>query len=805
MAELLYRLGHFAARRPWRVVTAWATLLVAAVVAVLVTGVNLTGATSIPGTPTEQVSERLQAELPGAGGGTGLVVLHTADGRPFTAGQQAAVSAALQRVGGISGVTQVVDPFAVAATRAAQEQQLAGGKAQLDAARARLAQGQAQLDAARAAGVPAGALAAQQQQLDQARAQLDAGTAQLTAGESLAALAAGIRTVSQDGSAAVATVAFGASQTAIPTETKDAVTATIRDAAVPGVEVDFSSEITQNLDGIAGPSEVVGVVIAAVVLLVMLGTLVAAGLPILTALVGVGVGVAGATAFSGLVEMTSVTPILGLMLGLAVGIDYALFVVNRHRRQLRAGVPLRESIALATGTSGNAVVFAGFTVVIALVALTITGIPFLGLMGIVGAACVAVAVLVAVTLTPALLSLIGLRLLSRKARSKPPAAQTPQRAPMSTGKAVLRAVGGIALLVVIAVPALSMRLGLPDGSSEPQDSTQYQAYATVAEKFGAGANGPLVVVADLPPGLDEQGRTAAQAAVAQEIGATEHVAAVAPVAVAPNGSFALFQVVPTDGPTSKTTEQLVDDLRAMTTPFAPNTPLGVAGSASGNIDISAKLAAALPIYLAVVVGLSLLIMIVVFRSILVPVTATVGFVLSYFAAMGAVVAIYQWGWLGPVFGVHDPGPVLNFLPTLLVGILFGLAMDYQLFLVSGMREAFVHGSPARRAVAEGLHAGRPVVTAAAIIMFSVFGGFVFSHLAMIRPMGFGLAFGVLFDAFVVRMLVIPALMHLAGNAAWWLPKWLDRILPNVDVEGASLERDHPTPAAQRPDALTPAG
>ncbi|MGE0843113.1 MMPL family transporter [Pseudonocardia sp.] len=798
MAELLYRLGHLAARRPWRVVAAWATLLVAAVVAVLFTGVNLTGATSIPGTPTERVSERLQAELPGAGGGTGLVVLHTVDGQPFTPAQQAAVSAALQRVGGVEGVTQVVDPFAVAASRAAQEQQLAGGRAQLDQAQAQLTQGQAQLDAARAAGVPAQALAAQQQQLDQARAGLEAGTAQLSAGESLAALAAGIRTVSQDGSAAVATVAFGASQTAIPTATKDAVVAGMRDAAIPGVDVDFSSEITQNIDGIAGPAEVVGVVIAAVVLLVMLGTLVAAGLPILTALVGVGVGVAGAMAFSGLVEMTSVTPILGLMLGLAVGIDYALFVVNRHRRQLRAGVALRESIALATGTSGNAVVFAGFTVVIALVALTITGIPFLGLMGVVGAACVAVAVLVAVTLTPALLSLIGPRLLSRKARALPPAPQAPHRSPMSTGSAVLRAVGGIALLVLIAVPALSMRLGLPDGSSEPQDSTQYQAYSTVADKFGAGANGPLVVVADLPPGLDEQGRTTAQATVAQEIGGVAGVAAVAPVAVAPNGSFALFQVAPTDGPTSEATEQLVDDLRSMTTPSAPNTPLGVAGSASGNIDISAKLAAALPIYLAVVVGLSLLIMIVVFRSILVPVTATLGFVLSYFAAMGAVVAIYQWGWLGAVFGVHDPGPVLNFLPTLLVGILFGLAMDYQLFLVSGMREAFVHGSPARRAVTEGLHAGRAVVTAAAIIMFSVFGGFVFSHLAMIRPMGFGLAFGVLFDAFVVRMLVIPALMHLAGEAAWWLPKWLDRILPNVDVEGASLERAHPAASPGQP-------
>ena len=225
--------------------------------------------------------------------------------------------------------------------------------------------------------------------------------------------------------------------------------------------------------------------------------------------------------------------------------------------------------------------------------------------------------------------------------------------------------------------------------------------------------------------------------------------------------------------------------------------LGVAGQASGNIDISEKLAAALPIYLAVVIGLSLLIMILVFRSLLVPLIATGGFLLSLAAAFGAVVAVYQWGWLGAIFGVHDPGPVLNFAPIILVGVLFGLAMDYQLFLVSGMREAYVHGLGARSAVVAGLRNGRPVVTAAAIIMVSVFGGFVFSHLAMVRPLGFGMAIGVLFDAFVVRMLLVPALMHLAGDAAWWLPKWLQRVLPNVDVEGAALERTHPV-GAQRP-------
>ncbi len=262
--------------------------------------------------------------------------------------------------------------------------------------------------------------------------------------------------------------------------------------------------------------------------------------------------------------------------------------------------------------------------------------------------------------------------------------------------------------------------------------------------------------------------------------------------------------MPEQGPTSESTENLVHTLLDMS-PLDGEYEIGVAGTASGNIDISDKLSDALPIYLGVVVGLSLLILILVFRSIYVPVIATLGFVLSYFGALGGVVAIYQWGWLSGVFNVESPGPILNFLPTILVGILFGLAMDYMLFIGSGMREAYAHGAPSRVAVVQGVRAGRAVVTAAAIIMVSVFGGFVFSHSAMIRPIGFALAFGVLLDAFVVRMLLIPALMHLAGDKAWWLPKWLDKILPDVDVEGSSLERRHPHVDHREPEPANHSG
>ena len=582
--------------------------------------------------------------------------------------------------------------------------------------------------------------------------------------------------------------------------------AAFRDQPVDGVAVDFSSSIASAMPEVIGGGELVGLIVAAIVLFVMLGTLVAAGLPIVTALLGVGIGVLGAMAFSGVVEMASVTPVLGVMLGLAVGIDYALFIVNRHRRQLMDGYGVTDSIALATGTSGNAVVFAGSTVVIALLALNVTGIPFLGLMGTVGAACVAIAVLIAVTLTPALLSLAGQRVLrgrevARLAGQSGPVPMPPAT-PMATRSAIVRVLLAVAVLGVVAAPAASMRLSLPVGNSEGVDTTQHRAYDIVADKLGDGANGPLLVVADLPGSPTADEALDDQVRVATALAGFDDVVAVAPIGLSADRTVAAFQVVPVDGPTSVSTERLVSSLRAAS-PLDGGVTLGVAGQTTGNIDISEKLAAALPLYLALVVGLSFAIMVVVFRSLFVPLIATGGFILSYFAALGGTVAIYQWGWLAPVFGVATPGPILNFLPTILVGVLFGLAMDYMLFLASGMREAHAHGAPARTAVVLGLRAGRSVVTAAAIIMVAVFGGFIFSDSAIIRPIGFALAFGVLVDAFVVRMLLMPALMHLAGERAWWLPRWLDRLLPNVDVEGAALERRHPHVAADLVD--DPAG
>ncbi|KQQ93272.1 RND transporter [Leifsonia sp. Leaf325] len=825
MAELLYRLGKLAARRAWIVIVAWVLVIVVAAVGFAVGYKGLSSSFDIPGTASGAVTDELQEKLPDFSGAAGTVVFETTDGSEFTEEQKTEISALVTDAADLPDVAKVVDPFETETERAAQQQQLEDGRTQiaagsaqieagqtqLDAGQAQLDAGQAQLDAARqqaeAAGAPAeqiAALDAQQATLDAQQAELDAQQAKLDAsrdeieaqttkldnGATLMELSKDIGVVSEDGSTALVNVAFTEPRLELSEDSKQAVIDHFESEPIDGVEVSFSTDIAQGTPSIVGVGEVVGVVFAAIVLLVMLGSVIAASLPLVTAIVGVAIGALGSLAFSGVVQMASVTPVLGLMLGLAVGIDYSLFIINRHRKQLLQGAEPHESVGLANGTAGNAVVFAGTTVIVALFALNITGVPFLGLMGTVGAISVAIAVLIATSLTPALLGLLGTRILNRRARARigEEHHEDTKAKPMKTWRAVVTVLATAAALLTIAIPALSMRVGLPDGSSEPVESASYQAFTTTEDQFGAGATGPLLVTAQLPSGLEDDQVLQAQVDVAQTLADQDDVVAVAPIAVSDDNRLAAFQVVPAEGPNSVSTEELVVALRDLE-PIDGDITLGVAGQAAINIDISANLAAVLPLYLGVVVGLSLLIMILVFRSILVPLIATGGFILSLFATFGAIVAVFQWGWGADAVGIHT-GPILSFLPVILVGILFGLAMDYQLFLASGMREAYVHGAPARLAVARGFRAGRAVVTAAGLIMVSVFGGFIFAESTMIRSIGFGLALGVLLDAFVVRMLLMPALMHLLGESAWWLPRWLDKILPNVDVEGAALERRH---------------
>ena len=834
MALLLYRLGKFSYRHRWLVVSLWLAVMVAVGGAAAAFHGTLSNNFQIPGTETQQMADKLKAELPSSSGGSASVVFE-ANGAQFSQAGKDAVSAALTELKTLPDVQGTVDPFATqaqldkaAADLAAGKEQSAAGKAQLETSAAELAAGKAQLEAAEqqmaAAGMPPAAIEArlgqQKAALAEGQAKLDAGTAELAAGEAKLALGArqleaskGLRFVSEDGKAAIAQVQFKTSINGLAPEVRQQVQDIVGEVSAADVTALPSKEISEDISELFGTAEIIGIAVAALVLIIMLGTLIAAGLPLLMALVGVAVGVGATFALSGAVDMSSISPMLALMLGLAVGIDYSLFIVNRHRGQLLAGMDAEESVALATGTSGNAVLFAGLTVIIALAALVVPGLPFLAVMGLSAAGTVAVAVVVALTLTPAVLSLVGRKLISKRAWAKAekhnaaPGHETEDRAKdeyrsshgwggIVTNHPWLALLAGVVLLGVVALPASQLRLALPDASSEPVASQAFKAYDVTKRSFGEGMTGPIIVVGDFPAGLTDAEAQAKQFDVADILRETENVSAAVPLALSEDRRTAVFQVIPNEGPASASTVRVVSELRAEKGQIKDSTgvSIGLTGQTAGNVDVSTKLGDALPPYLAIVVGLSLILLLLVFRSIWVPLLATGGFLLSLAAAFGAVVAVYQWGWLGPVFGVENPGAVLSFLPIILIGVLFGLAMDYQVFIASGMRESYMHGESAKHAVRSGFSHAAAVVTAAAIIMVSVFSGFIFSHLNMVRPLGFAMAFGVLIDAFVVRMTIVPAVMYLLGEKAWWLPRWLDRILPDVDVEGAKLRKPGTTTA-----------
>jgi RND superfamily putative drug exporter len=836
MALLLYRLGKFSFRHRWLVITVWLAVMVAVGGAAAAFHGTLSNNFQIPGTETQQMADKLKKELPSSSGGSASVVFEANDAQFSQAGKDA-VTAALTKLKTLPDVQGTVDPFATqaqldkaAADLAAGKEQSAAGKAQLDQAAAQLAAGKAQLEAAEqqmaAAGLPTAAIEAQLGQqkaaLAEGQAKLDAGTKELQAGEAKLALGTrqleaseGLRFVSEDGKAAIAQVQFKTSINGLKPEVRQEVQDIVKEVSAADVTALPSKEISEDISEIFGTAEVIGIAVAALVLVVMLGTLIAAGLPLLMAVVGVAVGVGATFALSGVMDMSSISPMLALMLGLAVGIDYSLFIVNRHRSQLLAGMDPEESVALATGTSGNAVLFAGLTVIIALAALVVPGLPFLAVMGLSAAATVAVAVVVALTLTPAVLSLVGRKLISKRAWAKAekhnaaPGHETEDRAKdeyrsshgwggIVTRHPWLALLAGVVLLGVVALPASQLRLALPDASSEPVASQAFKAYDVTKRSFGEGMTGPIIVVGDFPEGLSEAEAQAKQFDVADILRETGNVTAAVPLALSEDRRTAVFQIIPNEGPASASTVQVVSELRAEKNQIKDSTgvSIGLTGQTAGNVDVSTKLGDALPPYLAIVVGLSLILLLLVFRSIWVPLLATGGFLLSLAAAFGAVVAVYQWGWLGAIFGVENPGAVLSFLPIILIGVLFGLAMDYQVFITSGMRESFMHGETAKHAVRSGFSHAAAVVTAAAIIMVSVFAGFIFSHLNMVRPLGFAMAFGVLIDAFVVRMTIVPAVMYLLGEKAWWLPRWLDRILPDVDVEGAKLRKTVPSPTVE---------
>ncbi|MEU6192296.1 MMPL family transporter [Streptomyces sp. NPDC047061] len=768
MATFLYRLGRMAFRRRGYVALMWVALLAAVGLTALQAPAASDEEFSMPGIESQKAFDLMEQRFPGAAadGATARVVFVAPDGQKVTAtDNRQAIEEAVDSLAEGSQVAGVADPF-----------------------------------------------------------------------ESQA--------VSKDGSTAYATVSYKVTSDQVTDASRTAVDKAADQVREAGLTVETGGSAMDSGGGPGGVAEIIGISVAAIVLLFTFGSLAAAGLPLLTAILGVGVSLFSILSLSDALGLSTSTGTLAMMLGLAVGIDYALFVVSRYREERAKGRTPEEATGLAVGTAGSAVVFAGLTVVIALVGLSVVGIPMLTKMGLAAAGAVVVAVLVALTVVPALLGFWPNAVLTRRARKgakEGEAAEVRRRAgrgrrllpwrkalarksadaevvpPHSASvekrdrdnmgtrwaRFVLRRplpvlILGVVGLGALAIPMTSLQLGMPGDEAKPTSTTERRAYDALAEGFGPGFNGPLTIVVDAQGSADAK---AAVATISEKIGDTEGIVSVSQARFNEAGDTAVFMATPSTSPTDEKTKTLVKTIRGERAAIESEADASfeVTGTTALNIDIATKVQSALVPYLIVVVGLAIVLLLVVFRSVLVPIKAALGFLLSVLAALGVVVLVFQQGHGASLFGVEQTGPIMSLMPIFLVGIVFGLAMDYEVFLVARMRESYVHGESARQAVVSGFRHSARVVVAAALIMIAVFAGFIGEHDSMIKMIGFGLASAVLFDAFVVRMAIVPAVLALLGEKAWWMPKWLDRILPRVDVEGEALSRQSAESRAPDPD------
>ena len=737
MSTFLLSLGRWCARHATRVLAAWALLIAALGGVVATTGIQLDDTFTISGTESMRGLEVLTDRLPQAAGTSEQVLITSSNGR--IENHAPAVNAFALRASQIDGVATVSPPF--------------GDKT---------------------AGVASSVSADGTHVLVQV--QTDASVGSITTGTTPKA-----KTVAQD----LDTLAERA------------------EAMDPSLTVQRSGNIDQEVGIGISAVELVGVAIAAIVLLITFGSLVAAGTPLIAAAVGVGTGMLGILAAASITDINSTTPVLAVMIGLAVGIDYALFIVSRAREYLADGVDPAEAAGRATATSGGAVVFAGTTVIVALCGLSVAGIRFLTTMGLASAAVVAVAVLVALTVVPALIGLLGQRLLPRRRRVAGVGADADRRPASRWVCAVTRrpwvTIGAVVVLLgLCAVPVSGLRLALTDNGFAEKGSQQRETYDAVAAAYGEGYNSPIVVIADIS---QPSGSVAAVQGLARDLSQLDGVEGVSLATPNEDGTLAFVQLRPEKSQADPSTMELVRNIRSHAGDYESRyglTNVMVTGQTAVAIDVAEELNAALIPFGIVVVGLSLILLMVVFRSIAVPVTATLGYLLSLGAGMGAVGAVFGWGWAADLLAVSKVGAVISFLPVIVMGVLFGLAMDYQVFLVSRMREEWTRRRDdathaARReaaaaAVETGFLGSAKVVVAAAVIMTGVFMAFVHTDNVYVKPIALGLTVGIAADAFLVRMTLIPALMAALGEKAWWLPAWLDRLLPVVDVEGEGLEQ-----------------
>lgn len=777
MANGLQKLGELMFRLKWWVVTAWVIVLAILALVTVQVGFNTTSDISIPGTKAQQALTRFNELFPDTGAQSVKVVIEVPAGKTIDNFKDQITKLA-DNIATVDGVTNAVTPFVNTAA------------------------------------------------------------------------------VSEDGTIGFITVQMKGEGDSgrLSDETIAGVQKYISQARTDDLTIEAGGDLVkQEVGEILGVGEIAGLVVALIVLLVTLGSLIAAGMPLITALVAVGVSMLGLFSLSQTIDLTNTAPVLAVMLGLAVGIDYSLFIINRYRTYVIDGYDIKTAAGRAIATAGNAVIFAAATVVIALAALSVVQIPFMTVMGLAAAATVATAALVAITLIPALLGIFKFGLFSRKTRGAIKEQQAKgivhheevshQTFWYHLGEKIIKyrktvLVGALAVVVLLAWPLSHLQLGLPTDETAARGTSQREAYELLAKGFGDGYNGPLLLVVEGLPETSQADKTAVRQTIlaeaqkqmavqAQSLGITfeqlqmsaspqqqaetqaaiekqveqyapyrqlqliaerindvDGVAQAQAALVTDNGSKGVIQVTPTTGPSDEETKNLVayfrDEANQKSITQDDSVSFGVTGTTAIQIDINKKLADAMPVYLTVVVGLSFLILMIAFRSILIPIKATLGFLLSVAAMFGALVAVFQWGW----FGIADaPAPIVSFIPIIAIGILFGLAMDYEFFLVSGMQEAFHYTKNAKRAVVDGFAIGSRVVVAAGLIMVSVFAGFIGNHDSTIQSIGFALALGIFVDAFVVRMVIVPIIMSFLGRSAWWIPKWLDKILPKVSVEG----------------------
>jgi RND superfamily putative drug exporter len=732
----LYALGRWSYRHPWRVLVSWVLILGIVGVGAVTLSKGTDNSFSIPGTEAQAGLEQLNRTFPQVSGTSAQIVVVAPEGdliteEPFVS----AITDTVDELSAMDGVLGVTDPYDELVSGLVNEEETA--------AIIRL-----QFD-----GQPTD--------------------------------------ISQDTKDTLVTLSDDLAET-LPDSAQVALGGDLFSVSVPGFTI----------------TELIGVIIALLVLMVTFRSFLVAGLPLGTAIIGVAISMALILLSTAVATISSTTPLLALMLGLAVGIDYSLFIVARHQDQVRGGMDPEESVARATGTAGSAVVFAGITVVIALVGLGLAGIPFLTTMGIAASVAVAISVAVAVTLTPALLGfvkgrVVGWRRRTKKKDASPDApAKTNRWVDLVTRHPVLTTAAVIVTLGVLAIPASSLALALPNGGVQPEGSPVRVSYDLAAEEFGPGFNGPLIMTGTIVTSTDPLGLMEDLAAEVENVPGVKEIALATPNETADTG---IIQIIPETAPDDPATAQLVRDLRVEADRLYEEygIDLTVTGFTAVGIDISDRLGAALLPFGLFVVGLSFVLLMIVFRSIAVPLTAALGYLLSVAAAFGVVAAVFEWGWFADLLHVARTGPIISFMPIVLMGVLFGLAMDYQVFLVSRMREDYVHARAralagpapvdergiAVDAVRSGFTASARVVTAAALIMFAVFAAFVPEGDSSIKPIALGLAVGIAIDAFLVRMTLIPALMALLGEKAWWMPRWLERVLPHFDIEGEAVERE----------------